>query len=252
MSYTQTITIAKGTAVDTIGKALALVNTSNPVIYIKKGEYDINAMYLMSKSGSKITWIGEGLDTTVYIHNPAECCNFADEVHFIKIKFECANDIPPYWSNIYVMTYWTDSTKAVFENCLFNISKDGLKPNQNFFFFNNSYAAHFSNKIFINCTFNAKDIRSVGSIGYATFINCLYNTNELITSTNGESTIANTLKDDIDQETYKPVNLKYNSVGIYGGEYAINKQVPSEKIKSSVKDTILNHKMFEYITRRED
>ena len=39
MAYTETIIVEPNTEIDTIQKALDAITTSNPVIYIKDGEY---------------------------------------------------------------------------------------------------------------------------------------------------------------------------------------------------------------------
>jgi len=242
MSYTQTITIAKNTDVDTIEKALALVNTTNPVIYISDGEYDIEAMYLMSKANTTITWVGKGIYTTIYLHKPGNMLNFKGPVHFLKIKFECANDMPVYATTRYVMAYWTDATKVTFENCIFNVSKDGLKPNYVFFFLHNSQNDFISNKTFINCTFNAKGITGCVGSGRGTFRNCLYNTNAFSIVTNS-STITNCIKDDINQSTYMPVNIAKTTAGVYGGANAIS--LISERIRKEVKKIFDNNELFQ-------
>lgn len=242
MDYTQTITIAKNTEVDTIDKALALVTTTNPVIYIRNGEYDVTAMYLMSKANTNITWIGQGINTVIIIQRPANMSNFKGPVHFLKMKFICADSMPAYNEFKYVMAYWTDTTKAVFENCLFSMSKNGKKPNFVFFFLHNSQNDIITNKSFINCTFNAKGIDACASMGRGTFINCLYNTNTLRLGDNSFSTITNCVKDDISQINYAPINYDKTDVGIYGGPNALS--LASERITKELGKLLEDNEML--------
>lgn len=244
MSYTQTIVVAKNTEIDTIQKALDAINTTNPVVYIYDGEYQFTGLALMSKPNTTITWIGNGLKTIIKFLSPCDNIDFYHETNFKKLRFKCDDSIPPYFQSLYVMEYFTsynNNTKAVFENCLFDKSDNGLKPNYVFMFLHSSYTGTISNKYFINCTFNASEIVATVSIGNATFINCIYNTKTLVGLTTGESTITNTFKDDIDQKTFAPINYDKTNVGIYcGSNPMLELTDASEIIKKLVYDNSVN------------
>ena len=251
MAYTETIIVEPNTEIDTIQKALDAITTSNPVIYIKDGEYKFDGLVLMSKSNIEITWIGNGINTIIKFLSPYNCTDFAYTTNFKKLRFKCDDSMPPYWSGIYIMAYFISNIKAVFENCLFDKSDNGLKPSGVFMFLNNSISYTISNKYFINCTFNAYNISSAIAIGNATFKNCIYNTQNLITSTSGNSTIENTFKDDINQETFEPLNYEKTSSGIYCGNDPIllpstASEVIKEIIYEKAKDILDNYLLLTY------
>lgn len=252
MAYTEIIIVEPNTEIDTIQKALNAITTSNPVIYIKDGEYKFNGLALMSKSNTEITWIGNGINTIIKFLNPYNCTDFAYTTNFKKLRFKCDNSMPAYYGGDYIMAYfYSPNNKAVFENCLFDKSDNGLKPNNVFMFLNNSYDGTISNKFFINCTFNASNISSAIAIGNATFKNCVYNTQNLITTTSGNSIIENTFKDDINQETFEPVNYEKTSSGIYCGNDPIllpstASEVIKEIIYEKAKDILDNYLLLTY------
>ena len=245
MDYTQKIIVAPNTDIDTIEKAINLINTTDPIIYIKKGEYNIYSLVSMSKKDINITYIGDFKDTIIYINNPASGTNFINKTTFKNIRFKCSDTMPAYWNNYYVMAYFVNnSTEIIFENCIFDKSNNKLKPNWVFIFLCNTTTSYVSNIYFINCTFNQESISDVFSCGHAHFKNCLYNAQYFINGANEDSIcpLDNVIKDDIDQETFKPLNVPYNSVGAYCN---LNYQTVSNTIKNKVKSTILNNKLFE-------
>ena len=252
MAYTETIIVEPNTEIDTIQKALDAITTSNPVIYIKDGEYKFKGLALMSKDNTEITWIGNGINTIIKFLSPCNCTDFAYTTNFKKLRFKCDDSMPTYWMGNYIMAYFNyPNNKVVFENCLFDKSDNGLKPNNVFIYLNPSDSYITSNKYFINCTFNSTKASSAIAIGNAIFKNCIYNTQNLITSTSGNSTIENTFKDDINQETFEPLNYEKTSSGIYCGNDPIllpstASEVIKEIIYEKAKDILDNYLLLTY------
>ena len=247
MSYTQKIIVAPNTDKKKKKKAMKLINTTDPVMYIKKGEYNVYSLISMSKKDINITYIGDFKDTIIYINNPASCNNFINKTTFKNIRFKCSDTMPVYWQNYrdYVMGYFcNNSTEIIFENCIFDKSNNKLKPNCVFMFLCNSGTSAISNIYFINCTFNQESISTVFMHGHAHFKNCLYNAQYFINGANEDSIcpLNNVIKDDIDQETFKPLNVPYNSVGAYCN---LNYEIVSNTIKNKLKSIIINNKLFQ-------
>lgn len=243
MDYTQTITIAKGTEIDTIEKALELVNTSNPVVYIKDGIYSVIRLCSMSKKDTCITWEGMGIDTVIEPLSGV-LSSFIGEAIFKRLRIRPDVNMKNYTSGGgTILSYTNDTKKIIFRNVLFDKCSNGIKPTRSFFTLHNNIDTFNSNKHFYNCTFNngTKMIRGVFGAGLpSSFIKCLYN-NGIKDSCS--SIVIDSIYDDIDPVTFAPVNYPKTIAGIYSGEYAITEA--SNVIKDKVFDTLISNKLFQ-------
>lgn len=247
MAYTETIIVEPNTEIDTIQKALDAITTSNPVIYIKDGLYSVYSMNQMSMTDKVITWIGESINTIIEFNFNGTLINYYGIVIFKKMRMRPSNN---FTGDIRVLHYCGDTFPCEWHNVLFTKSLNNNYPYNGFFYLHNNTPIQ-TNKSFYNCTFCGKGISGSLLIGKPNDLcNCIYDTS--ILSENGATgTITNCFKDDINQETFEPLNHEKTSSGIYSGNDQIllpstASEVIKEIIYEKAKDILDNYLLLTY------
>lgn len=247
MAYTETIIVEPNTEIDTIQKALDAITTSNPVIYIKDGLYSVYSMNQMSITDKVITWIGESVNTIIEFEYNGILINYYGTVIFKKIRMRPSNN---FTGDTRVLHYCGDTFPCEWHNVLFTKSLNNKYPYDGFFYLHNNTPIQ-TNKSFYNCTFCGKGIFGSLLIGKPNNLyNCVYDTS--ILSANGATgTITNCIKDDINQETFEPVNYGKTSSGIYYGNDPIllpstASEIIKEIIYKKAKNILDNYLLLTY------
>lgn len=223
MAYTQTIYVKKtgndtnGTGtIDnpylTIAKAVAMITTTTPIIYVDKGDFYISTIQSLSKSGKVITIKGQGKDTLIYTQVITQV-NFVGQLELIDFTL----GIDPVYATTAVtfLIYATDTILVNFRNIFFK--RTNGYPSSAWMRMTGNSATGEKNKNFYNCTFNGA-IPVTSAYGSVSVYNCatehtmFANSNFLINNTN-------TLVSAILDENYKLTNGDNDVYGLYSGDY---------------------------------
>ena len=205
----------------TIEFAIQQVDTDNTVIMIGKGVFDIVAAPELSKSGYKLTFHGESLDTIIEIYKSVSRYSFKGEVDLFNFIIRPANS-----SGTDMVCYSIDNNRVNWYNVIFSSSENGSYPT-------NKMVAHTgsgmgeSNKYYYNCTFySVSNINDVcGGFGVAHYINCVTNLNSYNSETDDNGKYSHLCDSSISKMTivdeYKIEDTINNKMyGVYSGDNA--------------------------------
>jgi hypothetical protein len=221
MSYSQSIyvdaTIGNDTTGDgsqgkpylTVSKAISVINTTTPIVYLAKGSYTVTNLQSLSLASKTVTVKGVGKDTIVYVSN-GSTANYLGNVELMDFII---SPVSSYTGDTRDISYSTDVYTVNFRNILFK--KNGTYPTTVWFYTDGSGNAN-KNKNFYNCVFlSTLPPCSSGTIS-------VYNCATEATSFGSVTTNSTSKVSAVFDSNYFLTNADNTIYGVYCGTYSWN------------------------------
>lgn len=210
------------------------------IIHIGGGEFDVEYMQSLSKTGVHI--IFEGVyNKTIFNIKKTDHGFFKGEVDFIRIVFKPSDDL---YGDTRVISYTSCKTKVNYYNCVFRKSDNGNYPTFRFFYFHYNTEHYDCNKGFYNCLFTGN--MSVGTYGSVRLSHCATNYTYFIADDQDtpNGCISNVKYND---SSYILTNEDNSLYGVYSGTYSWGKcLIKSNGLYYSILNNYYNDKTSSY------